>query len=344
MRLNKVTARVFCTLNGGKQSGNPVTIFASLADDDSPIPPQTQVRLAQQCTWESVMVDTKRQVLQFYMPTGEQVNFCAHAAMGGVTQLPHTMEQPLTFYSAMQIGNKQERQSTATVHDGNVVSLELRETWKASKVEQPASLHRLLREACGINASSLVAPPPSQQQHAWPTFWNYSTARNKTLVYLNSPTALHQAIAPSNPTVFQRACDALDTTGLYLYTPKTTDDHHDDDDEITTTRSFECRQFPRASAYPEDPATGIAASALAVALQKEQEAGALQQRKRRQQPAVAYKFYQGTAMGRPSLIHVDNLEFHSSDDDNDDEGNEQVSFRLLGQVQIDTQEEIEEDC
>ena len=326
MRLDKVTARVFCTLNGGKQSGNPVTIFASSAA----IPQQTQVRLAQQCTWESVMVDTSRQVLQFYMPTGEQVNFCAHAAMGGVTQLSHTMEQPLTFYSALQIltGNQQpqQRQSTATVHDGHVVSLELRETWQASKITQPASLHRLLREACGISASSLVA----SSQNAWPTFVNYSTARPKTLVYLNSPTVLHQARAPTNPAVFQRACDALETTGLYFYTPKT--DHHDDNDNDETSLSFECRQFPRASAYPEDPATGIAASALAVALQKETFL---------QRPPVAYKFYQGTAMGRPSLIHVDNLEFHSSDD-NDDE--EQVSFRLLGQVQIDDREEIEEEC
>ena len=290
------------------------------------------------------MVDTGRRVLHFYMPTGEQVNFCAHAAMGGITQLPHDLEKPFTFSSAMSISSQDDdgsdstttttrpRQSTATIHNDNIVSLELRESWTACKIKQPPSLHRLLREACGVNASSLVVPPSAA--HAFPTFVNYSTARPKTLIYMNSLQALHQARAPTNAQVFQRACDSLDTTGLYLYTPVL-----DNDDELPHT--FECRQFPRAS-YPEDPATGIAASALAVALQQQTTS------KSRQSPA-SYKFHQGTAMGRPSLILVENLEFHNKGNDNDDDPQQQqeqqeVSFRLLGQVQIDSQEEIQEDC
>ena len=319
MRLNKVSARVFCTLNGGKRSGNPVTIFAS----SQGIPIGTQTKLAQQCEWESVMVNTSNATLAFYMPTGEQVNFCAHAAMGGVTQLKHTLEKPLHFSSAMRLPTTTQQnndaddtdnpQSTATIHDNNIVSLELRETWETSKIKHPPSLHRLLREACGVEASSLVPPP--HEEGSFPTFCNSSTARPKTLVYVNSLQALHQARAPTNATVFQRACDNLETTGLYLYTPQPDEMH-----------AFECRQFPRAS-YPEDPATGIAASALAVALQQQAEPSTR---------ADAYKFYQGTSMGRPSLILVENLHFHSDQ--------QKVSFRLLGQVQIDDQEEIEEDC
>lgn len=306
MRLNKVTARVFCTLKGGKRSGNPVTIFAS---SDGPIPTETQKRLAQQCTWESVMVNTADHMLAFYMPTGEQVNFCAHAAMGGVMQLKYTLEKPLQFSGAMQ----QRRQSTATVHDGDIVSLDLRETWQVNKIEHPPSLHRLMRETCGVEASSLIPPVVD----LFPTFCNYSTARPKTLIYINSLEALHQARAPTNAAFFQRACDNLETTGLYLYSPRTDEPN-----------AFECRQFPRAS-YPEDPATGIAASALAVALQQKQQTITTTTNE-------PYKFYQGTAMGRPSLILVENLEFHETD--------QQVSLRLLGQVQIDDEEQIEEDC
>ena len=53
-------------------------------------------------------------------------------------------------------------------------------------------------------------------------------------------------------------------------------------------------------------------------------------------------------MGRPSLILVENLEFHNNNDnDNNDQQQQQqqeVSFRLLGQVQIDNREEIQEEC
>jgi PhzF family phenazine biosynthesis protein len=50
-------------------------------------------------------------------------------------------------------------------------------------------------------------------------------------------------------------CKKLDSTGLYPYAVV------DEDNQI-----FEARQFPKSSGYPEDPATGIAAAALAYGL------------------------------------------------------------------------------
>ena len=60
------------------------------------------------------------------------------------------------------------------------------------------------------------------------------------------------------------------------------------------TNVYECRQFPRASGYPEDPATGIAAAALASSLQR---GGILGDNGK-------FVMYQGTAMGKKSSLNV----------------------------------------
>jgi hypothetical protein len=63
----------------------------------------------------------------------------------------------------------------------------------------------------------------------------------------------------------------------------------------------------------EDPATGIAAAALAIAM------------RRRGYVYPTYKIYQGTAMQKPSVIVVEDIE---EKEDN------LVSFRLLGRVEV----------
>ena len=75
---------------------------------------------------------------------------------------------------------------------------------------------------------------------------------------------------------FAEACAAMDdSTGVYLYAPKPSLPSSDTNitksnnngDRRSRHLSFECRQFPRSSGYAEDPATGIAAAALAASLQ-----------------------------------------------------------------------------
>jgi predicted PhzF superfamily epimerase YddE/YHI9 len=53
----------------------------------------------------------------------------------------------------------------------------------------------------------------------------------------------------------EACCVSIGSTGLYPYTVVD-----------AAGRVFEARQFPRSSGYPEDAATGIAASALAFGL------------------------------------------------------------------------------
>jgi predicted PhzF superfamily epimerase YddE/YHI9 len=382
--IEKVTARVFCKLEAGK-GGNPVTIFSSsvAANDDSsssssssinPIQQSsTQVRLAQSCEWESVMVDETNRTMAFYMPTGEQIQFCAHAAMGGAIQLARQTEERFTFFStARRIDNanannnnnssdsssiepQQQQQDqvidqeySAIVHENDIVSLEMSTTcWSMDRIHHAPALHRLLRDALGLQSSDLVplqtttttstndaSLSPSSPWMDFPTFTSVDVVggRAKTLVYVNSMQALQQKCrAPSNADAFRKSCDALGppSTGLYLYSPCVEEDG-----------AWECRQFPRASGYPEDPATGVAAAALAVALRI---GGGI--------ILPHYKFYQGTTMGKSSLIMVDDLRIQDEKNDdstldaNDDmnvaNSKRRLSYRLLGRIEIDDQEEID---
>ena len=84
-------------------------------------------------------------------------------------------------------------------------------------------------------------------------------------------------------------------TGVYLYSSFTKR-------EIVEERdlAFECRQFPRSSGYPEDPATGIAAGALASSFHKRQIMSHSESR-----GDSYYDIYRATAMGQPSQIQVE---------------------------------------
>jgi predicted PhzF superfamily epimerase YddE/YHI9 len=350
MLIEKVTARVFCQLEGG---GNPVTIFKS----QSPLKPSTQARLAQECEWESVCVSSTSTSgktntanslpsMAFYMPTGEQVSFCAHAAMGGALQLAQTPEQPLQFTAAALTPNDDNDDATdssgtptpytAIVHEHDIVSLEMEADFTETAVPHRPTLHRIIRDCCGLESTDLTTSS-SETPSQVPTFCNSSIARPKTLVYVNSVEALHKAKAPKPSTAdaFRVSCDAVESTGLYLYAP-VADTDVDDNSEMDQYgqrihNSWECRQFPRASGYPEDPATGIAAAALAASLY------------RRGTKLPAYKFYQGTAMGQPSLIMVENLKITNLEDDSDDKEQSRASFRLLGRIEVDQRDQLEVD-
>lgn len=108
---------------------------------------------------------------------------------------------------------------------------------------------------------------------------NATTSRVKTLVPVRSVDRLH-AIHPD----FDRmaaVCSAIDSTGLYPFA-------------VGNAGEFHARQFPRASGYAEDAATGIAASALSYGLLHYNLA----------RPHSEVTVWQGEAMGRPSRIQV----------------------------------------
>ncbi|MBR0655379.1 PhzF family phenazine biosynthesis protein [Plastoroseomonas arctica] len=106
---------------------------------------------------------------------------------------------------------------------------------------------------------------------------NAATSRVKTLVPLRDLARLH-ALAP-NPDAVRAACEAIGSTGLYPYA-------------LAGAATAHARQFPRNSGYPEDAATGIAATALYAGLRALAAAP----------PRLVVR--QGEAMGRPSEMLV----------------------------------------
>jgi predicted PhzF superfamily epimerase YddE/YHI9 len=248
--------------------------------------------------------------MAFYMPSGEQVSFCAHAALGGA--FAGANRDQLIFQSKMLSDVEQTvriKEKTKEQENVGVACLSMSATYEESSVSHPPTLARLLRSHLGLGSEHLVA-----RGKQYPSLINASVARPKTLVYVNSMEALHQAKQPKvaediqQRNSFATACRAIDnSTGIYLYTTKPDEDG-----------AWECRQFPRSSGYPEDPATGIAAAALAASLCMD---GIY---------LPVYKFYQGTAMQRPSLIEVLDLQIRGK----------QANFSLQGRVEIDSRETI----
>ena len=115
---------------------------------------------------------------------------------------------------------------------------------------------------------------------AEPLLLNARTSRTKTLVALKDPGRLHK-LAPDFARM-EAVCGEIDSTGLYPFA------------KSSRHGCFHARQFPRASGYPEDAATGIAASALAF--------GLLHWNMVPLEDAV--RVFQGEAMGLASAISV----------------------------------------
>jgi PhzF family phenazine biosynthesis protein len=82
---------------------------------------------------------------------------------------------------------------------------------------------------------------------------NAVTSRVKTLVPMKDPEHLNRL--QTDMGAVEAVCRRIGSTGLYPYAILD-----------ASKAMFEARQFPRASGYPEDAATGIAAAALAFGL------------------------------------------------------------------------------
>lgn len=300
--VTKVTARVFASSSPG--GGNPVTVFLS----KSRLSDSFQTRLARECAWESVVVemgDSSSSAVPhvwFYMPSGETVSFCAHAAMGAAYSIAKE-SSGCADHTVLFQTNSGEKQRA--VFADKMVGLQMRSTFSLEPISRKETLGKLLQEI-GVEESSLCSRGPS--------LLNASVAgRPKTLFRLSSIEAVHGAQSPSDPGRFQYCCDEIESTGVYLYAPHPEVDY-----------KFECRQFPRASGYPEDPATGIAAAALAVGLHQYDNSNG-------ESCNPTYTFIQGTAMGRPSLIKIQDIQMLNGESEN-----ATVSLTCWGQLDVDS--------
>ncbi len=127
--------------------------------------------------------------------------------------------------------------------------------------------------AAGIPPEAIDATRPVQA---------VSVSRPKLVVPLRTAAAVHAA-TPDFAALWD-LCRAADATGAYLFAP------HDDG----RPEHVVARQFPVDAGYPEDPATGVAAGALAAYL------AALAGRPGWHEIEID----QGDAMGRPSRLRA----------------------------------------
>ncbi|WP_281697153.1 PhzF family phenazine biosynthesis protein [Acidaminococcus massiliensis] len=114
-----------------------------------------------------------------------------------------------------------------------------------------------------------------------------ATSRMKLMVPLAAPHWVHE-VKPDFSALWD-LCDRCETTGFYIFAPE-----NNRSDNVV----FHARQFPNRSGYNEDPATGVAASALGAYLVRHQLIPVAEG----WNPCTVY---QGEAMGRPSLIRAE---------------------------------------
>jgi trans-2,3-dihydro-3-hydroxyanthranilate isomerase len=200
--------------------------------------------------------------MRYFVPNHE-MEMCGHATVGALWLLREMKlwaGQPITI--ATMSGPVR-----AKLVEGQI------------RISQPcATLARLSDEQTATIAEVLNVDP----QDILGLAINASTSRVKTLVHIADPQRL-RTLAPHLERM-RACCESLGSTGLYPFTIVDRNEH-----------LFEARQFPKSSGYPEDAATGIAATALSYGLRQ---LGLVPQEE------VAVRIRQGFSMGLPSEIRV----------------------------------------
>lgn len=207
---------------------------------------------------------------RFWVPNHE-MSMCGHATVGAVWLLH-------------QSGRLQHDRLTVQTRSGRVeVRIDTSVSGHAAvEISQPAGRLEPLPDPQGSHDEILdVLGITDAQLAPWP-IQNACTSRVKTLIPLASSADL-DALQPRFDRI-EALCARIGSTGLYPYA--TFD---------AAQQIFDARQFPRASGYPEDAATGIAASALSFGLLAN---GMVEATGR------TITIRQGRAMKRPSQIAV----------------------------------------
>ena len=263
-----VLVNVFASEPGG---GSPTPIIADASGYDADRMLAVARRYGHECTFvfppeDPVAADFR---FRFFVPR-QEMNMCGHATLGTIWLLRRMgklrgTEARIETMSGLVHGVVQHADSSDEYVEISQPAGTVQE------IRDPAASEIIL-DVLGIRAADLLPMP----------ILNAATSRMKTLIPLQSVGVL-DALRPKFARM-ESLCTALNSTGLYPFAISDVSAHR-----------FDARQFPKASGFPEDIATGVAASALAFGL-------------------VAYDLIsfsteritvrQGRAMGRPSEIFV----------------------------------------
>jgi PhzF family phenazine biosynthesis protein len=259
--------RVFVHGPGG---GNPVPLVADARGMSDDAMRAVASRSGHDSAFVLPATDPRAQwQLRFFVPLHE-MEMCGHATVG-------------TLWALRQWGAWTTPRAVVQTLSG-LVDARWDDAAGRVWISQPrATVHSLRAEERELVAATLRVPGGASHDIV-----NASTSRAKTLVRLDSVEQL-QVLEPDFAAM-EATCTAIRSTGLYP--------HAFGEPQDGACVVF-ARQFPRASGYPEDAATGIAAAALWGHLQAAGHVPA-----GTQEAPQRCVVRQGDAMGRPSAIEV----------------------------------------
>ena len=254
--------RVFCAPTG-EAGGNPAPIVLQAHGMSG----EDMRRVAERFGHEAGFVlpgsgDDHDVGMRYFVPSHE-MEMCGHATVGALWLL---REQGGWDGSPIRIRTP-SGVIAARFRDGLV------------QISQPGATLAILDEPQVLSIAAVLRVPP--EAIVRPVI-NASTSRVKTLVRMRTLAEL-RSLQPRFDDM-ERVCGDLGSTGLYPFAPVD-----------AAALVFEARQFPKSSGYPEDAATGIAATALAFGLRSLGLALA---------GAELVTVRQGVSMGFPSEIRV----------------------------------------
>lgn len=193
---------------------------------------------------------------------------CVHATIGCATVL---VKKGLVVNSPIRFETKLGVVCVEWVRQGDEIDVTVAQFLPAFSDKNPSAQE--VCKALGISAGELASYP----------IQSVATSRQKLMVPLKDRETLDN-LRPDFDYLWQ-LCDDYNTTSFYPFIRRQDNGGH---------AIFFARQFPKRSGYDEDPATGVAASALGAYLVKT--AGPAQQ------GWNSFKILQGFAMGKPSVI------------------------------------------
>jgi PhzF family phenazine biosynthesis protein len=199
---------------------------------------------------------------RYFVPRRE-LEMCVHATVAAVAMLM----QAGTVPGEVTVETPQRLRRVVRDQQGQVM-VQMAEPEIAGSAPTVAEIAAALR----ISPSAVGGPLRLVQ--------TVSVARAKTIVPLIGEAVL-DSLQPDFPAL-EALCERYGSTGIYAFA-------------LSASGRYQvaARQFPVRVGYPEDPATGVAAGALAAYLDGQD-----------LRPAApgGYRIAQGRAMGRPSLI------------------------------------------
>jgi PhzF family phenazine biosynthesis protein len=248
---------VFARVPGG---GNPCYLVRAGGDDAVEIARLAARRHGAEAA--VVGVEDDAIALRFFAPGGEMA-MCGHATIAAVTALGAAGE----LTGNQTVARTEAGDYPVSWDDGTppLVSIDHLDP----RIGPPVASTAEVAAALGVPAGRLATGDPRV----------VSIARAKLLVPVVDAEAVHAA--RPDPDRLAELCRAVGATGAYVFAP-----HPDGRPEHLVAR-----QFPVDAGMAEDPATGVAAGALAAYLAAADGWSAVE-------------VDQGDAMGRPSLLHA----------------------------------------